>query len=88
MHTLRAYDVLSDRLGLAENALAGRVVELGFDIEYSPALRAVKVTAVRKGTPAEAAGVLAGDLIVSVDGRTAARLGGLSRRRLREPPAG
>ena len=35
-HTLRVYDVLSDRLGLADDALAGRVVELGFDIEYRP----------------------------------------------------
>ncbi len=69
-HTLRGYDVLSDRLGLADNALAGRVVELGFDIEYSPIARGVKVTAVRRGTPAEAAGLRAGDLVVSVDGRS------------------
>ena len=69
-HTLRGYDVLSDRLGLADNALAGRVVELGFDIEHSPTSGGVKVTAVRKGTPAEAAGLRAGDLVVSVDGRS------------------
>jgi sigma-B regulation protein RsbU (phosphoserine phosphatase) len=69
-HTLRGYDVLSDRLGLADNALAGRVVELGFDIEHSPTSRGVKVTEVRKETPAEAAGLRAGDLVVSVDGRS------------------
>ena len=69
-HTLRGYDVLSDLLGLSDNALAGRVVELGFDIEYSPTLRGVKVTLVREGTPAEAAGLRAGDLVVSVDGRS------------------
>ncbi len=55
-HTLRGYDVMSDRQGLADNALAGRVVELGFDIEHSPTSCGAKVTAVRKGAPAEAAG--------------------------------
>jgi sigma-B regulation protein RsbU (phosphoserine phosphatase) len=69
-HSLRGYDVLSDRLGLADNALAGRVVELGFDIEYDPVARGVRVTAVRKATPAEAAGLRAGDLVVSADGRS------------------
>ena len=69
-HTLRGYDVLSDRLGLADNALAARVVELGFDIEYEPSSRGVRVTEVRTGTPAEAAGLRAGDLVVAVDGRS------------------
>jgi hypothetical protein len=46
------------------------VVELGFDIEHSPTARGVKVTAVREGTPAEAAGLRAEDLVVSVDGRS------------------
>ena len=68
-HTLVVYDVLSDWLGLAEGALSGRVVELGFDIEYRPAARGVVVTAVRKDTPAEAAGLGVGDLIVAVNGR-------------------
>ena len=67
--TLREYDVLSDRLGLAHDALASRRVELGFDIEYSARLRAVSVTGVRRDTPAEAAGVRTGDRIVAVDGR-------------------
>jgi sigma-B regulation protein RsbU (phosphoserine phosphatase) len=69
-HTLRGYDALSDRLGLADNALAERVVELGFDIEYEPSSRGVRVTEVRAGTPAEAAGLRAGDLVVAVDGRS------------------
>ena len=68
--TVRVYDVLSDKLGLAEDALAGRVVELGFDIEYRRRDRGVLVTEVRRGTPAEAAGLHAGDLVVAVDGRS------------------
>jgi sigma-B regulation protein RsbU (phosphoserine phosphatase) len=68
-HSLRAYDSLSDRLGLPDNALAPRVVELGFDIEYDRGARGVRVTQVRPRTPAEAAGVRAGDLVVAVNAR-------------------
>src|SRR5512140_1166999 len=45
--SLLEYDVLSDWLGLAPDALASRHVELGFDIEYSARLRAIAVTLVR-----------------------------------------
>lgn len=68
--SLRDFDILSDRLGLAQDALASRRVELGFDIEYDERLRAVTVQAVRPGTPAAAAGVVARDRIVAVDGRS------------------
>jgi sigma-B regulation protein RsbU (phosphoserine phosphatase) len=68
--TLSVYDILSDKLGLAEDALVGRVVELGFDIEYRRQDRGVLVTEVRRGTPAEAAGLHGGDLVVAVDGRS------------------
>ena len=67
--TLRVYDVLSDRLGLADDALAGRVVELGFDIEYRAQAHGVLVNEVRRGTPAAAAGFRAGDVIVAANGR-------------------
>ena len=44
-------------------------VEIGIDEDYSAA--GVHLVRVRPGTPAEAAGLKAGDLIVAIDGRTA-----------------
>jgi hypothetical protein len=60
-HTLRGYDALSDRLGLADNALAGRVVELGFDIG-SATSRGVKSRRSEKERPRSR--LRAGDLVV------------------------
>jgi sigma-B regulation protein RsbU (phosphoserine phosphatase) len=44
-------------------------VELGVDFPYQPAVRAYIVTNVRPGSPAERAGLRAGDAVVAFDGR-------------------
>jgi sigma-B regulation protein RsbU (phosphoserine phosphatase) len=44
-------------------------VELGLDFPYQPARRAYVVTNVRPGSPAERAGLRAGDAVVAFDGR-------------------
>jgi len=44
-------------------------VELGLDCPYQPSLRAYVVTSVHPGSPAERAGLRAGDQIVAFDGR-------------------
>jgi sigma-B regulation protein RsbU (phosphoserine phosphatase) len=44
-------------------------VELGLDFLYQPSQRAFVVTNVRPGSPAERAGIMAGDKVVAFDGR-------------------
>jgi sigma-B regulation protein RsbU (phosphoserine phosphatase) len=44
-------------------------VELGLDFPYQPSLRAYVVTNVKSGSPAERAGLRAGDRVVAFDGR-------------------
>jgi sigma-B regulation protein RsbU (phosphoserine phosphatase) len=44
-------------------------VELGVDFPYQPSLRANVVTSVKTGSPAESAGLRAGDRVVAFDGR-------------------
>src|ERR1035438_10003526 len=44
-------------------------VELGLDLPYQPSQRAFVVTNVRPGSPAERAGIMAGDKVVAFDGR-------------------
>src|SRR5579871_4442364 len=44
-------------------------VQLGFDNEYQPAEHAELILSVYKNSPAEKAGLLAGDRIVAIDGR-------------------
>ena len=44
-------------------------VELGLDFPYQPSQRAFVVTNVRPGSPAERAGIVAGDQVVAFDGR-------------------
>ena len=44
-------------------------VELGLDLPYRPSERAFVVTRVEAGSPAERAGIRAGDKVIAFDGR-------------------
>ena len=53
---------------IASQPGAAETVELGFSTDYLPEEHALLVTGVQKNSPAEAAGMMAGDRIVGIDG--------------------